>query len=95
MTFNTYEDLHKEAQKAWDSLTYKQKLLVTHHIFNNLHDHMLEGGTFRYLIYDRLGFGMDAYGILIDGLVISNAFHDARWVALHDARLARELPANE
>lgn len=43
-----------------------------HHII----DHAREGGTFRYLIYDRLGFGPEAYVPLYDagGMIISNEF---------------------
>ncbi len=29
--------------------------------------------SYRYLIYDKLGFGMDAYGVLMEGLDINNA----------------------
>ena len=43
------------------------------HICNHLH----EGGTYRYLIYDRMGFGPEAYMTLIDGMEISNFGHGA------------------
>ncbi len=37
--------------------------------------HAKEGGTYRYLIYDRLGFAPDAYMPLMDdGITISNEF---------------------
>ena len=38
-------------------------------------EHADEGGSYRYLIYDRLGFGPDAYAPLCSsGLTISNEF---------------------
>ena len=38
-------------------------------------NHAKEGGSYRYLIYDRLGFGMEAYVPLCeDGMTISNEF---------------------
>lgn len=41
-------------------------------------DHLFEGGTFRYLIYDRMGYGMNAYTPLYEagGMAISNAFSE-------------------
>ena len=51
------------------------KLAVTQWVFKHLVEHAKEGGTYRYLIYDRLGFGMEAYAPLCsDGLTISNEF---------------------
>jgi hypothetical protein len=37
--------------------TIEQAAWVLSHAF----DHMVEGGSFRYLIYDRLGYGPGAY----------------------------------
>ncbi len=65
-------------EETWWGLTYEQRLAITRKLFRTLVDHLIEGGTYRYLIYDRLGFGMDAYGRLMDGLTLSNALHDAR-----------------
>jgi hypothetical protein len=39
-------------------------------------EHAKSGGTYRYLIYTRLGFGPEAYVPLCDdGLTISNEFN--------------------
>jgi hypothetical protein len=78
LVFETRSDIEKRSKEVWDSLTYEQKVLATHHVFKALHEHLRESGTYRYLIYDRLGFGVDAYAILIDGLDISNALFDAK-----------------
>ena len=55
---------------------YETKLAVTAWIFGHIVDHAAEGGSFRYLIYDRLGFGPDAYIPLYNagGMTISNEF---------------------
>jgi hypothetical protein len=47
-------------------------------VFKKLCEHMKEGGTFRYLIYDRMGFDDDAYLPLYSagGLALSNAFDE-------------------
>lgn len=43
-------------------------------VFRNLVDQLKEPGTFRYLVYDRMGFGPGAYGSLYDagGMFITN-----------------------
>lgn len=55
---------------------YETRLAVTAAVFRAICDHAREGGTFRYLIYDRLGFGPDAYLplYLAGGMEISNEF---------------------
>jgi hypothetical protein len=51
------------------------KLAVTAWVFKHIVDHAREGGSYRYLIYQRLGFGSEAYVPLCDdGLTISNEF---------------------
>jgi hypothetical protein len=47
-------------------------------VFRHIADHLREGGTFRYLIYDRMGFDSDAYSTLYGagGMDISNACND-------------------
>jgi hypothetical protein len=55
---------------------YDTKLAVTGWVFRNIVEHAKEGGSFRYLIYQRLGFGPDAYVSLYEdgGMEISNEF---------------------
>ena len=45
-------------------------------VLKHVTDHLREGGTFRYLIYDRMGYGHEAYLPLYEagGMAISNAF---------------------
>lgn len=53
----------------------EHKLAVTQWVFKHIVEHAKEGGSYRYLIYDRLGFGPEAYAPLCsDGLTISNEF---------------------
>ena len=62
------EDILKE-------VPYDHKLAVTQWVMKHIVEHAKEGGSYRYLIYDRLGFNMDAYAPLCsDGLTISNEF---------------------
>ena len=54
---------------------YDTKLAITAWVMKHIVEHATEGGSYRYLIYDRLGFGPDAYVPLCeDGLTISNEF---------------------
>lgn len=55
---------------------FEIKLAVTVWVFHHLLAHLREGGTYRYLIYDRLA--LNDYPSLFDGLDISNAFSEAR-----------------
>ena len=48
-------------------------------VLKHVLDHMNEGGTYRYLIYDRLGFTALAYEELLEpGLSISNLIYEWR-----------------
>ena len=48
-------------------------------VFAHLNDALVEGSSFRHLIYDRLGLAGDAYSplYLAGGMNITNAFVDA------------------
>jgi len=88
--FEKIGDLMTERENELDKLAetcdYDMKLAVTKWIFKHIAAHGAEGGSYRYLIYDRLGFDADAYAPLCsDGLFISNEF-DAE--ALPNAREA-------
>ncbi len=52
------------------SIDYETRLKLVFHVFRMLATNV---GSYRYLIYDKLGFGMDAYAVLFDGLDINNA----------------------
>lgn len=49
-------------------------------VFAHLCNHLERLGSFRYLIYDRMGFGYDAYVPLYmaGGMTLSNAFFELR-----------------
>ena len=75
-----------DLDKLAETCDYDMKLAVTKWVFKHIAAHGAEGGSYRYLIYDRLNFGPDAYAPLCsDGLFISNEF-DAE--ALPNAREA-------
>ena len=73
----------------------KVRLAVTAQVFKAIVDHATEGGSFRYLIYDRLGFGPEAYVPLYTagGMTISNEFDLSKIKAMtetdYKAALAR------
>ena len=66
------------AEEVWETLTYTQKLAAATIVFRQVWEHIKQPGTYRYLIYDRLGFDTDAYCALYpEGMNISNFIHDA------------------
>lgn len=69
-------DIEARYPKLVEECPYETRLAVTAWVFDNLCKHAEEGGTFRYLIYDRLGFDSDAYVPLYmaGGMTISNEF---------------------
>jgi len=70
------DENEKFLAETLEQTSYETKLAITAWVFRNLVAHAKEGGSYRYLIYDRLGFDADAYGILqtAGGLTISNEF---------------------
>jgi hypothetical protein len=56
---------------------YDTRLAITAWVMRHILDHAKDGGSYRYLIYDRLGFNEDAYGVLQEAgaLDISNLFN--------------------
>jgi hypothetical protein len=70
-----FEDIDTEYDDMVEWCDYVMKLAVTKWVMKHIVEHAREGGTYRYLIYDRLGFDPDAYAPLCsDGLTISNYF---------------------
>jgi hypothetical protein len=63
-----------ELQKLVDACDYDTKLAVTAWVISHIDDHGNGGGSFRYLIYNRLNFGPDAYVPLYEagGMNITN-----------------------
>jgi|688.fasta_scaffold01392_17 hypothetical protein len=65
------DDLDKMAEECPNEL----KIAVTRWAMNHIVEHAKSGGSYRYLIYSRMGFGPEAYAPLLDGgMVISNEF---------------------
>ena len=70
-----FEDIDAEYAKMADECDPDLKLAVTKWVMKHIVDHARDGGTYRYLIYDRLGFDESAYVPLCsDGITISNEF---------------------
>lgn len=55
---------------------YDTRLAITAWVCEKILAHATQGGSYRYLIYDRMGFDMDAYAVLqgAGALEISNQF---------------------
>lgn len=77
------------------STTEKPTLEQVAWVFKKLVEHAKEGGSFRYLIYERLGFqgNKRAYSILYHagGMFLSNELHSA----YHGRDDLRTLPPGE
>ena len=78
-------ETEEQAGTAWDAdlktrESDPERLRIAVDVFEAIREHMREGGTYRHLIYGRLGFGMDAYGTLqaAGALDVSNFIYDAR-----------------
>ena len=54
----------EDGENVWNNLTYDERLALLCYISKILHKHAMEGGTYRYLIYERFGFDLDAYAPL-------------------------------
>jgi hypothetical protein len=54
----------KQIENTWEETDYDIKLYIAAYIFKQLEKHMYEGGSYRNLIYTKLGFSYDAYGVL-------------------------------
>ena len=51
-------------EETWKQTDYDTKLYITAYVFKQLEKHMKEGGSYRNLIYNKLGFDTDSYMIL-------------------------------
>jgi hypothetical protein len=63
-------------KEIWETVDYETRLAITATVMKRIVEHATEGGTYRYLIYDRLELGMDAYAVIMEagGMTISNEF---------------------
>lgn len=66
----------KTLKRLADECPYMTRLAITAQVFEAIVAHGNEPGSFRHLIYDRLGFKGDAYQPLYEagGMVITNNF---------------------
>jgi hypothetical protein len=84
------EDRTEQLLKTADGCDYELKKAVTAWVFHHLLAHARDGGSYRGLIYERLGFGPETYADLFDGLALSNIFHDARSLDAVRTEVARQ-----
>ena len=70
-----FAKLDEDMKKMADECDNELKIAVTKWVFSKIVEHAQDGGSYRYLIYERLGFGPEAYAPLCsDGMTISNEF---------------------
>jgi hypothetical protein len=73
--YEAFKQYDEKLAKMVEECDYELKLAITQWVIKHIVDHARDGGSYRYLIYDRLGFDADAYGVLLaDGMTISNDF---------------------
>jgi hypothetical protein len=70
----------KELQdKVFGDIPLEKRLEIVQWVFQKVDEHMKEGGSYRFLIYERLGFGKEAYSIFYPyGMNISNAANNLK-----------------
>lgn len=70
-----FVELDKHMDKLAEECPTDLKIAVTRWAMRHIVEHAKEGGSYRYLIYQRMGFGPEAYAPLCgDGITISNEF---------------------
>lgn len=69
------EEVNAELDQMAEECPHEIKIAVTRWAMKHIVEHAQDGGSFRYLIYDRMGFGPEAYVPLCEnGMTISNEF---------------------
>jgi hypothetical protein len=75
-----HDEAFESVRRKVEETDYETRLAVTAWAMKHIVEHASEGGSYRTLIYQRLGFGPDAYAVLQfhGGLEISNEFDLSR-----------------
>jgi hypothetical protein len=56
-----------KAKETFESLEYDQRMYVAFHLYFQLYENeFIDQGSYRHLIYTKLGFSTDSYSILMD-----------------------------
>lgn len=69
----------REAEDAWNSLDYSNQLRVFYAVVKRIYEgEAKDRGTYRYILYDKFGFGPEAYVIGMDAgfMYLHNAYVD-------------------
>lgn len=69
----------KEAEEYWNSLNYYQQLKVFYSVVKRIYEgEAKDKGSYRYILYDKFGFGPEAYAIGMDAgfMYLHNAYVD-------------------
>ena len=82
---NAFTEMEKHMDKLAEECPTDLKIAVTRWAMRHIVEHAKEGGSYRYLIYDRMGFGPEAYAPLCgDGMTISNEFDMEQMESIKD-----------
>ena len=69
------DEADKDMDKMAEECPHDLKIAVVRWAMRHIVEHAKEGGSYRCLIYNRMGFGPEAYAPLCEnGLTISNEF---------------------
>lgn len=69
----------QQAEDAWNSLDYDWQLRVFYAVVKRIYEgEIKEKGTYRYILYDKFGFGPEAYikGMDCGFMYLHNAIYD-------------------
>ena len=61
-----------KSKEIFESLEYDQRMYVAFHLYKQLYENeFIDQGSYRHLIYTKLGFSTDAYSSLMDSGLMS------------------------
>ena len=61
------EQYKAEATELWNNLSYDDRLKVFYHVVSKIHESdVVERGSYRYCLYEKFSFDMDAYTLGLD-----------------------------
>ena len=82
MAFDEYQStLAADMDKLWQSLTDEQRLLMFCKVVKLIYQgDVIEGGSYRYVLYQVCGFGMESYvpAQMFGYLDIHNLIHEGK-----------------
>ena len=88
----------KECEDYWKNLPYEEQLKAFYSVCKRIHKGDIEdNGSYRYVLYDVFGFGMDAYSVGMECgyMDIHNRIYDEKHLDLELERRIAKLLRNK